>query len=355
MSPGAEIVVVGAGLAGACAALVLSRTHEVLVIEAEGPARGASGAAAGMVNPFMGRKAKAAWRHAEALDALTALAEEAGPDLYQRTGVVRPATTALQAATFRDRASLHGELRWHLPEASGERWPAVASPHGTLEVASGGSVDIAAFVRAALEVVVQRGGRVMDATLTGWHGTAPLHAITDRDTVQASTLVLALGDGARSLPALATLPLHRVKGQTIRLDRPATLLADHPAIAGAGYVVPRADGVLVGATFEHTFTDLAPDPARDAGLVERASALVPALAQAEVIERQAGVRLTVPAVVSPRRLPLAGPLPGHPGVWVVTGLGAKGLLTAPLIAERLADALTGRRPLPADLWPAPIV
>lgn len=355
MSDRAEIVVVGAGLAGACAALVLSRTHEVLVIEADGPARGASGAAAGMVNPFMGRTAKAAWRHAEALDALTALTDEAGPELFRRTGVLRPATSAAQAATFYDRATQHAEVCWHASEASVERWPAVASPYGTLEVATGGSVDIPAFVEAALDTVVQRGGRVLNTRLSGWTGTQLIDAITEYGSVQTSALVLALGDGARSLPALATLPLHRVKGQTVRLGRPATLLANHPAIAGAGYLVPRADGVLVGATFEHTFSDLAPDPSLDAGLIERASSLVPGLAEADVLGRQAGVRLTVPAVVSPRRLPLAGPLPGHPGVWVVTGLGAKGLLTAPLIAQWLPDALTGRRPLPTDLWPASIV
>ena len=351
----AEIVVVGAGLAGACAALVLSRTHEVVVIEPDGPARGASGAAAGMVNPFMGRNAKAAWRHPEALDALTALTEEAGSGLFRRTGVLRPATSAAQAATFRDRASQHSEVRWHAPEASGERWPAVASPHGTLELASGGSVDIAAFVEAALDVVEQRGGRVWCTRLTGWSGRKTLCAITDSGPIRTAALVLALGDGARTFPALMTLPLHRVKGQTVRLGRPAALPAGPPAIAGAGYVVPRADGVLVGATFEHTFSDLAPDPALDAGLIQRASALVPDLVEADVLGRQAGVRLTVPAIVSPRRLPLAGPLPGHRGVWVMTGLGAKGLLSAPLIAQWLPDALAGRHPLPADLWPSAIV
>ncbi|MGB3542229.1 FAD-dependent oxidoreductase, partial [Rubrivirga sp.] len=44
-------VIVGAGLAGACAALVLSRTRPVVVLEAEAPASGATSAAAGLANP----------------------------------------------------------------------------------------------------------------------------------------------------------------------------------------------------------------------------------------------------------------------------------------------------------------
>lgn len=350
MTDRTEVVVVGAGLAGACAALVLSRTRDVVVIEAEGPAAGASGAAAGLVNPFMGQKAKAAWRHDEALDALDELTTEVGDGLFRRTGVLRPAASATQARVFAQRSEAHGDLAWHPASASAERWPLVASPHGTLAVARGGSVDLGAFIEAALATVERRGGRVVRGQLLRWEPN-PLVAITDQDSVRASALVLALGDGARHLPALAALPLHRVKGQTIRLARPTLLPADHPAVAGAGYVVPRPDGVLVGATFEHDVDDLSPDPSLDAGLAARGARLIPALASADVLDRRAGVRLTVPASVSPRRLPLAGPLPEHPGVWVLTGLGAKGLLTAPLIARRLPGALDGTSRLPKDLWP----
>ncbi|HYG67362.1 MAG TPA: FAD-dependent oxidoreductase, partial [Anaeromyxobacteraceae bacterium] len=67
-----DVVIAGAGLGGACAAFWLSRKRRVLVLERDAPAAGASGAAAGLVNPFMGRKARPAWRHAEALAALDA-------------------------------------------------------------------------------------------------------------------------------------------------------------------------------------------------------------------------------------------------------------------------------------------
>ena len=348
----ADVVVAGAGLAGACAALVLSRTRRVVVLEPDRPGAGASGAAAGLVNPFMGRQAKPAWRHEEAVPALAALAEEAGGGLFRQTGVLRPARSATQADAFRARSDVHTDLDWLTPAASAERWPTVAAPHGTLVVRRGGSVDPAAFARAALATAVGRGAEVRRARLMGWRrADGFVVAITDAGDVAARALVLALGDGARRLPPLAALPLHRVKGQTVRLARPAALGPGHPAVAGDGYAVPDGEAVVVGATFEHAFEDPAPDPALDAGLRARAAALVPSLAGAAVLERRAGVRLTVPAAVSPRRLPLAGALPGHPGVWVVSGLGAKGLLTAPLIASGLPDALDGRAPLPAELWP----
>ncbi|WP_412067519.1 NAD(P)/FAD-dependent oxidoreductase [Rubrivirga sp. IMCC43871] len=343
----ADVVISGAGLAGACAALVLSRDRDVIVVEAEHPAAGASGAAAGLANPFMGRKARPAWRHAEALGALGALTEEAGVQL-RRTGIVRPARSRAQAETFRLQAEAFDGLDWLAADASAERFPLVAAPHGVLWVADGASVDVARFVRAALAVAESRGARVVTGRVTELHAGI---AITGNTALTGRHVVVAVGDGFAELPSLAHLPFHRVKGQTVTLARPASLPPDHPAVAGAGYVVPGADGVVAGATFEHTFASTAPDPARDAGLSATATALVPPLAGAAVLGRSAGVRLTVPASVSPNRLPLAGPLPGLQGVWVIGGLGAKGLMTAPLIASLLPDALAGRRPLPPELWP----
>ena len=348
-----DVVIAGAGLAGASAALALSREHSVAVLDAEGPAAGASGASAGIVNPFMGRKAKPVWRRTEALDALDALLDDAQASAFlHRSGVLRPAAEARQAEAFTARAVEYPTaLAWLSPPACAERWPDVAAPHGALFVCRGGHVEIPALVRAVLRAAETRGAVRNDGwRLQSWRvGGEGLIAITDHGDLGCRHLLLALGDGARAIPALDALPLHRVKGQTLRLARPTALPADLPAIAGRGYVVPSSASVIVGATFEHGFTSTAPDPARDAELQARAAHLVPTLADAEVLDRQAGVRITVPATVSPGRLPLVGPLPGHPGVWVFTGLGAKGLLTAPLLAPELADALTtGRLPPEVD-------
>lgn len=340
-------MIVGAGLAGACAALVLSRTRDVTIIEAEAPASGASGAAAGLANPFMGRKAAPAWRHAEALDALAELCHEAGVPL-RTTGLLRPATNPAQARLFADRAHEHAELAWLSRPASAERWPQVHAPHGALWVSTGASVDIPCLVHAALATAASRGALIVRARV---RRLETRRAITDSGSIDASRLVLALGDGVRQMAATAGLPLHRVKGQTLLVGRPSALDADHPPVAGTGYVVPSDAHVTVGATFDHAFETTEPDLARDAELQDRARGLLPCLDGAAVLDRRAGVRVTVPATVSPRRLPLAGALDAAGRVVVLAGFGAKGLMTAPLVARRLPDALDGVAALPAELWP----
>jgi glycine oxidase len=343
-------VIAGAGLAGACAALALSRTHPVVVLDAGRAGEGASGAAAGLVNPFMGRKAKPAWRHTEALDALHAtLSEAEAADLFLPSGVLRPASDARQLADFQRSARANG-LPWIDAEAVSERWPDVRASHGALWIPEGGSLDLTAMIRACLRAAEARGALLHEyRSLLGWKKERHhIIAITDKGPIPASRLVLAVGDGARHLPALASLPLHRVKGQTVELQRPTSLPDSLPAISGSTYIVPRPDCVLVGATFEHDFADLQPDIAASARLVDRAQALLPALDR-DVLATRVGVRLTVPTSASPLRLPILEPLRHQPDVWVFSGLGAKGLLTAPLLARMLPGALLNLEPLPPEV------
>ena len=51
-------------------------------------------------------------------------------------------------------------------------------------------------------------------------------------------------------------------------------------------------GLVVGATFEHDFDTLAPDPAQNVALRAKAARLLPALAEAPILDAQAGVRVT---------------------------------------------------------------
>ena len=358
-----DLVIAGAGLAGACAALALAPTRRVVVLDSGTP--GASHAAAGLVNPFMGRNAKRAWRASGALDALRALLDEAGaPGLFAASGLLHPAIDAARAETFRQRQAEHPDrLDWLSPEASAERFPGVLAPHGALWVREGGHVEIPTMVEALLAAAVREGAEVKRARLTGWSDEV---ATTDTGEIRTPRLLLCTGDGTQALAP--SLPLHRIKGQTIRVATPEALRL--PPVSGHVYVVPVASGSLtcpggeavIGATFEHAFASLAPTPEATALLLDRAAGVIPALAGAEVLEARTGIRLTVPEKARPGRKPLFGPLADAPEAsgallssssraplrpWVFAGLGAKGLMTAPLLARHLPEWLDA----PEAVWP----
>ena len=351
MTDGALIV--GGGLAGACAALWLSARGPVTVLEAERPAAGASGAAAGLVNPFMAHRANPAWRFEEALAALHATLDRAGAaDLFRATGLLRPARDAKQAQAFRDRAdAVPDHVAWQSADALTAQYPDLAAPHGGLWIPAGGAVDLAALVEALLHAAEARGAVVRSGVRVIAWGEEEAQAwveTAEGERIAARYVVLALGDGFRHHPELAALPLHRIKGQTIRIARPDGL-GPLPSLSGFGYVAPDGDALVVGSSYEHDFADVEPSAAESERLVAKAARMVPALAGARVLEARAGVRVTVPRTHSPLRLPLVGPLPGRQRVWAFTGLGSKGLLTAPLLARGLAAWLDDPATIPAEV------
>jgi tRNA 5-methylaminomethyl-2-thiouridine biosynthesis bifunctional protein len=193
--------------------------------------------------------------------------------------------------------------------------------------------------------------------------------------VDADAVVFANALGMKNFTDAAWLPLEGLRGQvTLTATTPAAEALRAVLLYG-GFVTPAYRGVhAVGATFDAAPTSTTnavvsvEDHARNfASLAEVAPGL---LAQPSVIGGFAAVRC-----MSPDHLPLVGPLPdrgdyvkdfaelrhGHPwarypnaryqqGLFVLTGLGARGVVSAPLAAELLASHITGAPwPLERDL------
>jgi glycine oxidase len=98
------------------------------------------------------------------------------------------------------------------------------------------------------------------------------------------------------------------------------------------YLVPRADGVVVGATqYEHG-RDTAPAVSGVRDLLDDACAVMPALGEYELAECAAGLRPT-----TPDNVPIVGRLDGR--TLVAAGHGRSGFLLAPWTADRIASEL----------------
>jgi glycine oxidase len=98
------------------------------------------------------------------------------------------------------------------------------------------------------------------------------------------------------------------------------------------YLVPRDDGVVVGATqYEHG-RDTAPSVTGVRELLDDACTVMPCLGEYEVAECAAGLR-----PMTPDNMPLVGRLDER--TLVATGHGRSGFLLAPWTAERIAAEL----------------
>ena len=363
-----RVLIAGAGLAGACAALYLSKHADVHVVEAERPAAGASGAAAGLVNPLMGRKANPVWRLHEALDAVPACLDEAGArDLFRGGGVLRPTVEEAQVEFFKDAVAAHPDLATWLTEAEvEERFPDVTTAGGAMHIPKGGAIHVPAMVDALLSAAQDRGATVeTGARVAGWgesSGTAFLdvartpastsdaargEARLDTERLSGSRVLLCLGQGYPDHDELRALGLTGIKGQTVHVRRPPSS-GTGPLLpmSGRGYVVPNPNGTLIlGSSYDHDFDDLEPDPEQTEYILNKTSNMLPGVTDAEVLGVTAGVRVKHEET----NLPVVGPLPGRDRVWTFTALGSKGLLTAPLLASKLHGYLREPATIPVEV------
>jgi len=111
-------------------------------------------------------------------------------------------------------------------------------------------------------------------------------------------------------------------------------------------VQPRATGqVLIGSSREWAGWDRSHNHALERRMIRRALDFLPALGGATALRGWIGFR---PATAD--NLPLIGPCPEAPGVWIASGHEGLGITTSLATARLVADLAAGRRP---EIDPAP--
>ncbi len=326
-----RVAILGGGIAGASMAAALTRRGaEAVVLEAASAlGAGASGNPAGLVMPRLDRGGALA--EVFLASYLDAVATYEGLGVFERCGVeerARPNNAEALADLLADPP---------LPED----WFA-ALPNGAAFHARAGWVRPLAAIRAMLhgiEVLFEAEVGAIERVGEGWLLRAP----DGRARLKADAVVLACGASLAAFEPTAFLPIELSRGQI----EWGGARAPSRAITQGSYVAPFEGGALFGATFDRV--SLGEDgPTREAsraGNLAALAALAPEIAasvDSEALQSRASLRAT-----TQDRAPIAGALPdaerwpdaGHEGVYVLGGLGARGLTVAPLLGEVIASAM----------------
>lgn len=373
-APGRALVV-GGGVAGASAAAALARRGwRVTLAERHGRvAAEASGNPAGIHMPRLvaGRSPERTF-HAEAyLHGLRELARLGPAVARSACGVLQLASDDRQAerhdAALRAPVLPAGMVRAVGPdEASG--LAGIPVRHGALWFPEGGWIDPVSFARALLDgtAVVRLNTAIADLVHDGrlWHAADAGGTALE----PAEAVVLANGLDARAFPQSAWLPLAPRRGQVTMVPATPRSVPLRCVVSCGSYLLPAREGRhLIGATFDPV-ADRVPaaaqeaEPADDARNLAEAGNLFPGLF--EGAGKPVG-RASLRAMTADH-LPLAGPVVDrdrfvgdfaglrqgrpersfpdavhHPGLWVLAGLGARGLVTAPLAGDLLAAQISG--------------
>ena len=336
----ADVTVYGAGIFGLSVAWSCAkRGAKVRVIDPNGPGAGSSGGLVGALAPHVPERwnAKKAFQFdslimAEAYWAEVEAVSGKSPG-YARSGRLQPIADERLLDLAKSRAAeadtlWQGKAVWQVRPASDFPDWAPISPTGFLiydtltarmSPRRAGAALVAAIQAKGGDIVTDGPSEGTEVWATGWQGMVKL----------SEELGKPVGNG--------------VKGQSALLDYDAR---DMPQLfADAVHIIPHADGtVAIGSTSEREFDD--PSSCDDAldEVIARARAACPALADAPVIERWAGVR---PRAKS--RAPMLGEYPGRPGAFIANGGFKIGFGMGPRVGELMADlVLEGRDEIPED-------
>ncbi|PHQ16832.1 bifunctional tRNA (5-methylaminomethyl-2-thiouridine)(34)-methyltransferase MnmD/FAD-dependent 5-carboxymethylaminomethyl-2-thiouridine(34) oxidoreductase MnmC [Marinobacter profundi] len=181
-------------------------------------------------------------------------------------------------------------------------------------------------------------------------------AIAGKNDLVTDHIVICAGHQSPGLiPVAGGFRFRTIRGQVSLLEA-ARLKAPKAVICGNRYLNPVRDGIcLTGATFDLHSDDAAVTEASHQENISELEGMLPGIWQGEApapedMRGRVGFRCTTHDY-QPAAGPLCGP-DGHEleGISLFTGLGSKGLSYAPLLAEYLADRLTGQPlALPKDI------
>ena len=365
-----RVTIVGGGIIGLSCAWRLARDGwRVTLLDGAPEAREASWAAAGMLAPHHEAHGPGPlWRLGiDSLARWPGFVEDLGitpaaVDLHLAGGLM-PVLSDANAAEVVERQrflSAHGisarwldsaEMRRHEPAITGDCAGALLLPGGQVNPRlvctrlQAAASEAGATIR--YHTPVTGISAVGDSGASGANGNSGDSNVTlgDGEVIPGDEVILASGAWTPGLAALAgiELPGEPVKGQMLRLRAADGLLSRFVHCQHA-YLVPRAGlGLVVGATMVTAGFDKSDDPGAIERLAAGARRLVPALADAPIVEHWTGLRPRIahgqPVIARVR-----------PGLIVATGHFRNGVLLAPATAE-LVRCIAAGQLAPCDLTP----
>lgn len=381
-----QALVIGAGIAGCTVAERLAaRGVSVQIIEQHAaPALEASGNPAGLLHPvlskddnFTSRIARAC--HLYAVNLLRNLRREGQEVQFDLCGILQLARDEAQEADQKQTLESLGfpeDYARYVDRDTASTLAGQPVPQGGWYYPDSGWLSPPTFCRALLarwpdKIACRHDMRI--AALR--HDGNDWLAIDDHGHVIARAPLVVLTNAADATRLMPTgeLPMDRIRGQ-VSVTPAGTLPPLKMALCGNGYVTPATGGThggvhCFGATFD--FRDDDPEPRADGHLTNlgHLRALLPHFDSTHIDVAQLGGRVGF-RTVTPDRLPLAGAVadagdpmsnapsslrreatttevPRQPGLYCLAGLGSRGMLWAPLIAELVAARIFGE-PLPLE-------
>ena len=337
-----DYIIVGAGLAGLSMAHLCYRHNKTFVLF-DDDKRTSSKVAGGMFNPVVLKRFTSIWESQAQLD----FAEV----FYPETERLVNETFYHKLPIYRKFASIEEQNNWFLAcdhplttaylssQLKTQQIPHIKSEYFFGEVYNTGYLDVKQFVQSYQNYLIQN-NLLINEHFDFSKLNIEKEQISYKD-LQAKQIVFAEGFSMQNNPFFNYLPLDGTKGELLYVKIPNLKLK--VIVKSTVFIIPVGNDIYkVGATYNwQDKTDDTTDEAKSE-LIAGLESLIDC--DYEIIDHVAGIRPTVKD-----RRPLVGTHYKHQNVYILNGLGTRGVLLGPYLADKLIQNIENNVPLDTNI------
>lgn len=325
-----RIAIIGAGFSGLAVSWhLLNEAPEgsirLTLFDEKGIGGGASGIATGLLHPYGGAHAKLNRLGLEGLKETRHLLKIAGESLKkpvaENQAILRLALTQQQTLDFTLSASKYPtDIEWLSEKQCQELYPYLTKAPG-IWIKDSKIVLSRNYLMGLWKACETRGAILEQSSISS------LKEVESFDVV-----VVAAGANSLLFSEFSSYGLTVIKGQLLELEWPSDIPSIPFALNSQAYLIldTKTNKCLVGSSYEKNFRDgeIEMQKAKEE-ILPKVIAMLPFLAGAKIIGCYAGLR-----VATPNHMPLTERVGSK--LWLMTGMGSKGLLYHALQGKKLA-------------------
>jgi len=337
-----DYLIVGSGIAGICFAETLlqnGKTFRVL----EDNSTSSSRVAGGLYNPVILKRFSQVWMATEQLDYglpfYAAIAKRIGAEFDFKIPIYRKFASIEEQNNWFHAADKPNLAPYLSSDIIHRKYQSITSDFGFGEVRMTGYVDTAVLLNSYNRFLEE------NELLLKTHFDHSKLVINDDfvqyETLSARHIVFAEGFGMIRNPFFNHLPLDGTKGELLVIKAPDLNL--DVVLKSSIFILPIGNDLFkVGATYNwDDKTDLPTETGKQE-LVEELKTLIDC--EFEIVDHFAGVRPTVKD-----RRPLIGTHHIYPNLHLLNGLGTRGVMLGPFLADKLFESIENKSALDAQI------
>ena len=337
-----DYIIVGLGLAGLAFSRELTKHNKTFVVF-EDNSQNSSKVAGGMYNPIVLKRFNPVWdaknQLEKAMPFYAALEELLGGKYDYKVDIHRLFTSIEEQNNWFATCDNPLLSDYMIPKVVTENFNGLDAPFGYGKVTKTGWIDTRTLLSDYKKHLEKENLIVYDQF-------DYKEINLDKDKVEyknitASNVIFCEGFGLMKNPFFNTLPMEEAKGEMIVIHAPE--LEIDFVLKSSVFIMPLGDNLFkIGATFNWTDKTSLPTEEARKELIDKLDKLISV--PYKIVDHVAGIRPTVRD-----RRPLVGIHNKHPQLAILNGLGTRGVMIAPTVANELYNHIENGAELRKDV------